>query len=289
MNSRNSQKYKRWQWGITSTLIGSAAVIIAATNVATPSAVKAEQLQPEMQHSKGETLKLIAQSQMPQRDMTMPQCNMMKQGMTMPQCDMMMQSMMMQSMMMAGEKTDRHFIVMMISHHEGAVKMADLALKLSKRPEIRQLAESIKSDQIREIAQMKSWYKQWYGTSVPSAMAIMNQGNMMDMKKPMEMPMTKPMGMPMTKPMGMPMTKPMGMPMGMQSMMTGDLNALESAPDFDKAFIKEMIPHHKMALMMSSMIVDSDRPEMRTLSTAIAQAQSTEIEQMRQWYKAWYK
>jgi uncharacterized protein (DUF305 family) len=37
------------------------------------------------------------------------------------------------------------------------------------------------------------------------------------------------------------------------------------------------------------MVVDSDRPEMRTLSSTIVQAQSTEIEQMRQWYKAWYK
>jgi len=286
MNSQNSQIRKRWSWGITSILISSAAVIVAATNVATPSAVKAEQLQPEMQHSKGETLKPIAQSQ------TMPQCDMMKQGMTMPQCGMMKQNMMMpqrdmmmQAMMMAGEKTDRHFIEMMIPHHEGAVKMADLALKLSKRPEIKRLAESIKSDQTREIAQMKSWYKQWYGTSVPSTMAMMNHGDMMNMKKPMEMPMTKPM----TKPMEMPMTKPMGMPMGMQNMMTGDLKALESAPDFDKAFIKEMLVHHKMALMMSSMVIDSDRPEMRTLSTAIAQAQSSEIEQMRQWYKTWYK
>jgi uncharacterized protein (DUF305 family) len=248
MNSENSQTLKRWSWGITSILIGSTAVIVAATNVVTPSVVKAEQSQPEMQHPKGEPLKPAVQSQM------------------MPQGDMMM---MMQAMMMAGEKTDRHFIEMMIPHHEGAVKMADLALKRSKRPEIKQLAESIKSDQTREIAQMKSWYKQWYGTEVPSAMTMMNQGDMMDMKKPMGMPMKKPMGM--------------------QNMMTGDLKALESAPDFDKAFIKEMIPHHKMALMMSIMVVDSDRPEMRTLSTAIVQAQSTEIEQMRQWYKAWYK
>ncbi|WP_434685508.1 DUF305 domain-containing protein [Pseudanabaena minima] len=30
------------------------------------------------------------------------------------------------------------------------------------------------------------------------------------------------------------------------------LKTLATAPDFDKAFITEMIPHHKMALMMSS-------------------------------------
>jgi uncharacterized protein (DUF305 family) len=220
---------------MASIVVSSAAIAIAPTNV-----VQAEQTQRP----------------------TTPQSQMMPQ-----------QGMMMQCMMVAGEKADRHFIEMMISHHEGAMKMSDMALKRSKRPEIRQLAESIKSDQAREIAQMKSWYKQWYGATVPSTMTMMNHGDMMDM----------------TKPMGMPMGKPMGMPMGMQNMMTGDLKALESASDFDKAFLKEMISHHKMALMMSSMVIDSDRPEMRTLSTAIAQAQSTEIEQMRQWYKAWYK
>ncbi|MCY7332329.1 MAG: DUF305 domain-containing protein [Pseudanabaena sp. CAN_BIN31] len=239
MNSQNSQNCKRPLWGIASILFGSAAVIVAATNVATPSVVKAEQI-PSRSRNSTITSQMMPSKMMPQHDM-----------------------------MVAGEKTDRHFIEMMISHHEGAMKMSDLALKRSKRPEIRQLAESIKSDQTREIAQMKSWYKQWYGKSVPSAMTMMNHGDMMDMKKPMEMPMTKPMGM--------------------QNMMAADLVALEMTPDFDKAFIKAMVSHHKMALMMSSMVIDSDRPEMRTLSTAIAQAQSTEIEQMRQWYKTWYK
>ena len=184
---------------------------------------------------------------------------------TMPQRGMMMHG------MMAGEQTDRHFIEMMIPHHEGAVQMADLALKMSKRPEIKKLAESIKSDQTREIVQMKSWYKLWYGTEVPTV-TTMNHGNMdhsgmMGMKKPI-------------------LTKK---PMGMQNMMAVDLQALKDAPDFDRAFIEEMIPHHKMALMMSSMIVDSDRTEMRTLSYAIVKAQSTEIEQMRQWHQTWYK
>ncbi len=162
--------------------------------------------------------------------------------------------------MMMGQQADRHFITMMIPHHEGAVKMADLALKLSKRPEIRKLAESIKRDQTREIDQMRAWYKQWYGTNVPSVSAIEDTG-MMGMHDRM---------------------------MGMMNMTEADLKALETASNFDKAFIEEMIPHHKMALMMTHMIVDSDRPEMRTLSRAIVQAQSTEIEQMRQWYSSWY-
>jgi uncharacterized protein (DUF305 family) len=87
----------------------------------------------------------------------------------------------------------------------------------------------------------------------------------------------------------MGMKKPTLTKKPMQNMMAVDLNALKNAPDFDRAFIEEMIPHHKMALMMSSMIIDSDRTEMRTLSYAIVKAQSTEIEQMRQWHQNWYK
>ncbi len=162
--------------------------------------------------------------------------------------------------MMMGQQADRHFITMMIPHHEGAVKMADLALKLSKRPEIKKLAEAIKRDQTREIDQMRAWYKQWYGTNVPPMSEIEDTG-MMGMRYRM---------------------------MGMMNMTEADLKALANAPDFDKAFIEEMIPHHKMALMMTHMIVDSDRPEMRNLSRAIVQAQTTEIEQMRQWYDSWY-
>ena len=69
-------------------------------------------------------------------------------------------------------------------------------------------------------------------------------------------------------------------------MMSTDLKKLETAKDsdFDKTFLAEMIPHHKMALMMSNMIVDSDRPEMRTLAQNILRSQSQEIDQMRGWY-----
>lgn len=213
---------KAWLFGMAGILVGSAAVG-AVTNVVQAAPAQREPL---------------------------------SQTCTTPSPRMPSQMMHGQGMMMGmiGETTDRHFIVMMIPHHEGAVQMADLALKLSKRPEIRQLAAAIKRDQTREIAQMGSWYKQWYSTTVPSLGTTNHRGRM-----------------------------------GMRNMMAADLKSLETAPDFDKAFIEEMIPHHKMALMMSSAIVDSDRAEMRNLSRAIVQSQSAEIEQMRQWYQTWYK
>jgi uncharacterized protein (DUF305 family) len=48
-------------------------------------------------------------------------------------------------MPMGQRSADAHFIVMMIPHHEGAIAMADLALERSRRPEIRTLAERIRT------------------------------------------------------------------------------------------------------------------------------------------------
>jgi len=57
-----------------------------------------------------------------------------------------------------------HFIVMMIPHHKGAIAMADLALQRSRRPELRALTERIRTSQSCENAQMRRWYRQWYGS-----------------------------------------------------------------------------------------------------------------------------
>ena len=84
-------------------------------------------------------------------------------GHMMPMSSDQMQSMMMsQDLGAADSKFDLRFINAMIPHHEGAVTMAQDALKKSKRPEIKQLAKEIISAQHKEIAQMKQWRKAWY-------------------------------------------------------------------------------------------------------------------------------
>lgn len=179
--------------------------------------------------------------------------------------------------MMNHQQADQHFIQMMIPHHQGAVDMANLALIKAKHPEVKKLAQSIKIDQNREIEQMKAWYKQWYGTEVPASSG-------------MGMSMPSGTGSSQGGNQGMPMNPGMGMMgMGMMNMMPMDLEALKNAPDFDKAFIEKMITHHKMAVMMAGMVLDSEHPEMRSLAKNIIQTQSVEIEQMRQWNQTWYR
>ena len=152
---------------------------------------------------------------------------------------------------------DRHFIEQMIPHHEGAIEMAKLAQERATQTEIKTLAASIIKSQTEEIVQMKSWYKDWYGTEVP---------------------------LEANESMGMGRGMMRGGMMGDQN----DMESLKNANDFDKAFIEEMIPHHQMAVMMANMLTQgTKREEMKTLAQNIIEAQTKEINDMRMWYKTW--
>jgi uncharacterized protein (DUF305 family) len=56
---------------------------------------------------------------------------------------------------------DLRFLEAMISHHQGAIHMAQAALEQAERPEIRQMAEEVISVQEAEIAQMQQWAAEW--------------------------------------------------------------------------------------------------------------------------------
>jgi uncharacterized protein (DUF305 family) len=169
--------------------------------------------------------------------------------------------------------SDQQFIVMMIPHHEGAIAMADLALSRAQRPEIKELAKSIKDSQTSENTQMRTWYQQWYGKAVPSWGPGTGWG------------WQGGMGMGMGGGMGGRMGMGGGMGMGRGT----NLSALSAAPDFDRAFIEQMIPHHQMGVMMASMAqTNSQHPQLRAMQQAMVKAQSREIEQMSQWYQSWY-
>lgn len=170
--------------------------------------------------------------------------------------------------LMGLQTVDQRFIVMMIPHHDGAIAMAELALSRSKRPQIRTLAEQIKTSQTAENAQMRRWYRKWFGTDVPAWLGGAGRGH--------------GMGMGMGRGMGP------GMGAGMPGMGTS-LEALRSAVDFDRTFIEQMIPHHRMGVMMAAHAqVHTQHQELRDLQAVMVKVQSDEIAQMEQWYRQWY-
>jgi uncharacterized protein (DUF305 family) len=64
-----------------------------------------------------------------------------------------------------GDDFDKAFVEMMISHHEGAVAMAELIPSRAKHDEVKKLGEAIIAAQAKEISDMKQWQQDWGYTS----------------------------------------------------------------------------------------------------------------------------
>jgi uncharacterized protein (DUF305 family) len=157
-----------------------------------------------------------------------------------------------QMVMENGKYSDRAFIDAMVPHHQGAIAMAEVALKNAEHEEIKELSRNIVSTQQSEIEELKSIKKEEFGTS----------------NVPMEMSPKQMRGM--------------GMMM--------DPQRLSKREPFDEAFIDAMIPHHRSAIQMAQVAYKkSEIPEIQELAGNIVSAQKREIEQMKQWRKEWYR
>ena len=155
-----------------------------------------------------------------------------------------------QMVMQNGEYSDRRFIDAMVPHHQGAIEMAEVALKNAGHEEIIDLSRNIISSQQAEIEELKSIKQEEFGTS----------------NVPMDMSQEQMRGMGMM-----------------------DLQEMANREPFDKAFIDAMIPHHQSAIEMAQLALEeSDNPQIKELAENIVSAQQEEIDQMLQWRQQWY-
>jgi uncharacterized protein (DUF305 family) len=156
-----------------------------------------------------------------------------------------------QMVMENGKYSDERFIDAMVPHHQGAIAMAEVALKNAEHEKIKDLSRNIVSTQRAEIEELKSIKKEEFGTS----------------NVPMEMSQEQMRGM--------------GMMM--------DPQELARSESFDRAFIDAMIPHHQSAIEMAKVAYEkSENPRIKKLAENIVSAQQAEIEQMKRWREQWY-
>lgn len=159
---------------------------------------------------------------------------------------------------------DRAFIDMMVPHHESAMAMAAIAQERAEHPELRQLADDIIAAQSSEITRMRDWREQWFGSSDTPSME--------------EMPMLP----------GMSMAAGQSMSGGTMDM-TAEVDGLRDADPFDRFFIDAMIRHHEQAVEAAGIALEqTEREEIQGLAEGIIEAQTREIEQLREWRESWY-
>jgi uncharacterized protein (DUF305 family) len=153
---------------------------------------------------------------------------------------------------------ERAFLEAMVPHHESAVMMAKVAQRRAEHPRVAALADAIVSIQATEIAQLERIHERLYGEDLRP-----DEGG----------------------------HEELGLSAEQAGMMHGDEAAarLETAEPFDRAFIDEMVPHHRGAIRMARAVRgQTDDAELRTLADEIISAQAQDIAQMRRWREAWY-
>ena len=188
---------------------------------------------------------------------------------------------------LSGDEFDKAFLSQMTMHHAMEVMMARPAVANASHPEVKDLAQGIINDQTREIAQMRTWGKDWYGLDIPDHLAMMDQMMGQGQSMPgMNPGMAPGMGMPMQG--GMPMGQMGDMSMMHNMSMMAMLGQLPPQR-LDAVFMSMMIPHHQSATDMAKLVPErAAHQELKDLSKSIIDSQSGEIDKMNSWLATWY-
>ena len=152
---------------------------------------------------------------------------------------------------LSGRDFDAAYLTQMIAHHEAAVTMAMNAFARGTREDVRAAAKKVVDDQTREVGEIRALLKNRY-----NAAPLKRQLELMDAE--------------------------------MQPMLE-QARKDARATNADRAFLKNMIPHHQSAIEMSEMALEkAARAEVKTLAQNVIRAQRQEINQYNAWLKKGY-
>jgi uncharacterized protein (DUF305 family) len=150
----------------------------------------------------------------------------------------------------AGNGVDRAFVAEMMPHHESAVEMAEMAKERGQHKRIRRLADAIIESQSAEIESMSRLAERMDADGV-------KKGDL-------------------------------GLAHHEMGTVT-DMEDLETAKPFDRAFIDAMIAHHQDAILMGqAQLAKGQNAQVKRLAYSIVDAQTKEIDAMNMWRVDWY-
>jgi uncharacterized protein (DUF305 family) len=161
---------------------------------------------------------------------------------------------------MAGEgvEFDQLYIDMMVPHHQSIIAMAQVAQGRLSDERLWTMAETIITDQEREVAELRGYRDMFYGS-------------------PRTMPMDAMMNMMIERMPGMGDMDEMAMLMDAEALVA----AFCAAEDPDLAFIDLTIPHHQMAIDASMVAyLQAVHPEIKEIAKGVIEAQEREIEEL---------
>jgi uncharacterized protein (DUF305 family) len=159
---------------------------------------------------------------------------------------------------------DQRFIDMMTPHHQAGVEAARIAEQRATRPELKSKTGEMIAKQTKEIAQLKTWRKQWFGSDVTPPMSAM----------------------PMLTEMAHAEKHDMGH--GKTHDMSSQIATLRTAEDFDQAFVGHMIAHHKQAIDAARLAEQkAEHAELKQFASKLASDQERETKQLEQWRTQW--
>ncbi len=145
---------------------------------------------------------------------------------------------------------DRAFLTGMVPHHAAAVAMSQVELARGSNPQVRAIAQTIMSDQQREIGGMTQIAQQQYQFTPDTVW-------------------NKPMG------------QTMGLPITMNMAQMGPMMQQVPQPQVDREFLMMMIPHHAGAVMMANQEQKTGtNPQLKALAASQVASQSQQIGQM---------